>query len=239
MNQEKMSQPQILLRSANFDIDQNFMGTVRKESFGINDSYGPQLNASGNDGLESKLTPKGNRLFDLEDEDNMAMVDQAVDDIEEYFLRVSLLNKVVHVYPIVARDDPVDEFEDAAESDRQMPNESLSTPSKLRQGAQLAEPESPTKQVVNKEKPVEVTCMIDTAAPKQSAREEPDDAASEEEIVNRRSQTDVKVGVGHAEAEVTEHSIRKIMECIVQDFPRSGTSEFPESQSSPPTKSEK
>ena len=93
MNQEKISQPQILLRSANFDIDQNYMGTIRKESFGINDSFGQDV--SGNDGIDNKN--KGSRLFDLEDEDNMAMVDQAVDDIEEYFLRVSLNNKTVHV----------------------------------------------------------------------------------------------------------------------------------------------
>ena len=30
------------------------------------------MNASGDAGLDAKVTPKGNRLFDLEDEDNMA-----------------------------------------------------------------------------------------------------------------------------------------------------------------------
>ena len=54
MNQEKVSQPQILLRSANFDIDQNLMGHIRKESFQLNDSYGLQLNTSVGEVLEAK-----------------------------------------------------------------------------------------------------------------------------------------------------------------------------------------
>jgi hypothetical protein len=140
MNQEKISQPQILLRSANFDIDQNYMGTIRKESFGINDSFGQDV--SGNDGIDNKN--KGSRLFDLEDEDNMAMVDQAVDDIEEYFLRVSLNNKTVHVYPQAGSESlPTEEFEDGLETARQLPNESISSPSKSKQ--QTDTQESPLK----------------------------------------------------------------------------------------------
>ena len=35
------------------------------------------------------------------------MVDQAVDDIEEYFLRVSLQNKVVDLYPRMPTEESV------------------------------------------------------------------------------------------------------------------------------------
>ena len=57
----------------------------------MNDSYGHQLNMSGE---QNKVPQTGNQIFDLEDEDNMAVADQAVEDIEEYFLRVNFLKKV-------------------------------------------------------------------------------------------------------------------------------------------------
>ena len=67
------------------------MQRVRKESFNMNDSYGPQVNISGE---QNKGPTNGNQIFDLEDEDNMAIVDQAGDDIEEYFLKVNIFKKV-------------------------------------------------------------------------------------------------------------------------------------------------
>ena len=45
------------------------------------------MNISGD---QTKVPLTGNKIFDLEDEDNMAIVDQAGDDIEDYFLRFSL-----------------------------------------------------------------------------------------------------------------------------------------------------
>ena len=41
-------------------------------------------------------------------------------------------------------------------------------------------------------------------------------------LVKKRAAVNVGVDIGLTEAEITEHSIRKIMECIIQDFPKSG-----------------
>ena len=47
-------------------------------------------------------------------------------------------------------------------------------------------------------------------------------------MIKRFSKTDAKVDMGLTEAEITEHSIRKIMECIIQDFPRNNNTDFTE-----------
>ena len=61
-----------MLRSSNFDVGQNVVG-LHKES----------LDMTGNSSRKDPI------LFDLEDEDNMAMLDQPVDDVEDYFMRQS------------------------------------------------------------------------------------------------------------------------------------------------------
>ena len=109
---------------------------IRKESFHLNDSYGLQLNTSGGDGLNQKASQNSNKIFDLEDEDNMAMADQAADDIEEYFLRVIIQKEVVDDHPTATAEDvalsavSVDEFEES-ETDRHLPNDSIANPINL------------------------------------------------------------------------------------------------------------
>ena len=87
MNQEKVSQPQILLRSSNYEVEQAYSRASgikdRVDSFGQSSSdLMKEKNAAAN------ATTR--RYFDLEEEDGMAMVDQAPEEIDDFFLRFTL-----------------------------------------------------------------------------------------------------------------------------------------------------
>ena len=121
MNQEKVSQPQILLRSSNYLVDQ---------------AYHPASNMMKDRAASNSFDRSSERhqeahkkfQFDLEDEDNMAMVDQAVEETDEFFVRLtfgsSILSKfetqqVMADSQVQAEDEPAasEEMQDQAEAE--------------------------------------------------------------------------------------------------------------------------
>ena len=56
--------------------------------------------------------------------------------------------------------------------------------------------------------------MIDITRPKVVTFKK-DDSPKEIEIINRLAEIDVKLNMGMTDSEITEHSIRKVIECIV------------------------
>ena len=86
MNQEKVSQPQILLRSSNYAVEQaQFAGKVRGTSFDQNDPHMRRDSSDlglNNTGTNKEKSPENHRfMFDPDEEDNMAMVEQARDEV--------------------------------------------------------------------------------------------------------------------------------------------------------------
>ena len=61
------------------------------------------------------------------------------------------------------------------------------------------------------------TKVIDTSQPSETTKqdEKKDEGLEEKVAVKRLSEVDFRVYVGMTDSEITEHSIRKIIECIV------------------------
>ena len=61
------------------------------------------------------------------------------------------------------------------------------------------------------------TKVIDTSQPSETTKqdEKKDEGMEEKVAVKRLSEVDFRVYVGMTDSEITEHSIRKIIECIV------------------------
>ena len=76
-----MSQPQILFRSSNYGVDQAYH--QHRDSVPRGDRIG-----SFDQSSELMNKDKGDRRYvDLEDEDNVAMADQAAEGIDEFFIK--------------------------------------------------------------------------------------------------------------------------------------------------------
>jgi hypothetical protein len=56
--------------------------------------------------------------------------------------------------------------------------------------------------------------LIDITRPKVVTFEK-ENSPKETQIINRLAEIDVKLYMGMTDSEITEHSIRKVMECIV------------------------
>ena len=92
-----------MLRSSNYGVSQgHFVGMKdRVESF---------------DRSEELPKNKKRHIFDLEEEDNMAMVDQAPDEIEDFFVRFTFEKSAKSRFTVSVEGDQVDpEVEDKVE----------------------------------------------------------------------------------------------------------------------------
>ena len=71
LNTEKQTAPKMLSRSGNFDMAGLVGFSQRKESID----------------LESQHMGEGQRIFDLENEDNLEIAEQPFDDVNDFFIR--------------------------------------------------------------------------------------------------------------------------------------------------------